>query len=94
MPIYKLTPRPERLADPRWRERTRLWQRCWVQAPSENAARYFVAGATISANKYPPTYHPEPSPWQDSEFTDYIEEDRPGGNPTGHQILTDDREFM
>jgi hypothetical protein len=53
-----------------------------------------VAGATISANKYPPTYHPEPSPWQDSEFTDCIEEDRPGGNPTGHQILTDDREFM
>jgi hypothetical protein len=30
----------------------------------------------------------------ESEFTDCIEEDRPGGNPTGHQILTDDREFM
>jgi hypothetical protein len=62
MPVYKLTPKQERLDDPRWQERTRLRERCWVEAATERAARIYVGSASILVGKRPPTFRPEPSP--------------------------------
>jgi hypothetical protein len=49
MPVFRLEPVAQRAGSPHWKSSTIGAQRCWVEAASENAARWAVTMATIIA---------------------------------------------
>ena len=71
MPIFYLEPKGGDTHDPSWAVSC-IKEGCWVEADTEELARWWVQAATLRAQDMEPrsTYESHHSPWGNKDLTD------------------------